>query len=276
MRRAIVVAAAVLLATAACTKGEIEPLPPAPSVPETTTTAVIDLSTRALPPVNGRTTTTIGVGPGSATISGTVRGPEGPVGQAIVRAERLVGDGAAAVDVLANDDGTYVLPSVLGGRYRVRAWRAPDLALTDPEVLFVDGRETRTLDLAVARYVGPFVSAAIAPNPPIVDRPAGLTVQVVERSVDVNGIVRGVPIPDLSVQLAGSADWRLATANPATTDGAGRVRWIVTCRRVGKLALAVNLADGSRPLDIPECSAPPPDPVEEPPPDDASTTTVPR
>ena len=262
MRR-VTAALLVLVATAACTKGEIEPLPPAPSVPETTTTAVVDLSGVPLPPVNGRTTTTILLGPGTATISGTVVGPEGPVPQAVIRAERLVGDGASGVDILANPDGTYTIPNILGGRYRVRAWRAPDLALTDPEVLFLDGKEKRTLDLKVSTYTGPFVSAAIAPNPPIVDRPAGLTVLVVERSVDASGVVRSVPLPDVSVQLAGSSDWRLASANPQITDAQGRAKWVLTCRRVGKLPLAVNLPDGSRPLEIPDCSAPAPEPVPE-------------
>ena len=70
----------------------------------------------SLAPVPGRaTTTTVVIGPGEATLKGTVNAPEGLVPGAIVRAERLVGDAVATADVITNPDGTWAIPAVLGG-----------------------------------------------------------------------------------------------------------------------------------------------------------------
>src|SRR5207248_2824996 len=103
--------------------------------------------------------------------------------------ERLVGDGVGSADIISQADGTWAAPNVLGGRYRVRAWRAPDLALTTPQLLFVGSTETKALSLRVDRYTGTGVQAAIAPSPPVVGEPANLVVSVTTRSVDDKGVV---------------------------------------------------------------------------------------
>ena len=275
-----VVLCAAALVVSACSRDEIANLKPPPTFADTTTTAAVDLSQVNLAGVPGRMTTTVQIGPGGATLAGAVIGPEGPVPGAVVHAERLVGDGIAAADVVTQPDGRWVMPGILGGRYRVRAWRAPDLALTNPEVFFLEGAQTKTLDLTVNRFQGVSVSAAIAPSPPIIDEPASLVVQVNERAVDDAGIVRGRPVSGAKAELVGSGDWRVLTANPATTDGAGRVRWQVLCRRAGTQPMSVVVADAqSFPLQLPACTvAPPPladgEPVE--PPDDEPTSTTTR
>ncbi|HVM08049.1 MAG TPA: carboxypeptidase-like regulatory domain-containing protein [Acidimicrobiales bacterium] len=259
-RRWVGVAALLALALVAsgCTKGEVEALPPAPSLPATTTTLAVDLSGIALAGVGGRTTTTIAMQPGQATISGTVVGPEGPVPGAVVRAERVVGDASGSIDILSGADGTFAFTTMVGGRYRVRAWKpAPDnLALTDPEVFFLEAKESKVLALTVRPYRGVSVSSDMAPNPPPIGEPVNLVIQVVDQVVDGQGIVRGVPVAGSRVELFGAGDWRLRSANPTTTDGNGRVGYTLECQRTGNQPLSVVVGDASTfPLQIPACTA---------------------
>jgi hypothetical protein len=217
------------------------------------------------------------MGPGKATISGSVRGPDGPVAGAVVHAERLVGEGAASMDLVTGDDGRFELPTVLGGRYRVRAWKAaPDnLSLVEPEVFFLEGSERKDLPLALTRYQGASVSAAIAPDPPLLGSPSNLVVQVVNREVDTNGIVRSTPIPSIAVELFGTGDWQLQSANPTTADASGRARWQLQCRRVGNQPLSVVVASTTTfNLNLPACTVPPPT-VDETDPAATSTTAAP-
>lgn len=251
----------VLLALSACTAKGVDTLPPPPTTrPRPPTTAVPDFSHVDLREVPGKTTTTVAMGPGRSTLRGVVFGPDGPVPGATVRAERLVGDGVGSVQVFTAEDGTWTVTGVFGGRFRVRAWRPNDLALTKPEVFFLNDGDTKQLQLRVERYTGLAVTHAIAPNPPFVDEPANLVVQVVQQSVDENGIVRGAPVPGVRVDLAGSGDWRVETSNPSVTNGEGRAMWRLRCRSEGKQDLRVLVSGTDQfPLDIPPCVLPPED-----------------
>ena len=265
----MLVAAAAL---AACSGSEDADKPrPVPSLPPTTT--AVDFSGVRLEGVPGNTTTTIVMGPGRAVLSGVVMGPEGPVPGAVVHAERLVGDGQASVDVATRADGTWAIPNILGGRYRVRAWRTPDLALTKPEVFFLSGDEKKRLDLGVTRYDGPAVTASIAPNPPYVGEPANLVVRLSIQSVDPMGIVRAVPAAPTSVNLVGSGAWSVESENPTFTDSVGDARWRVRCRASGPQSLAVVVGDfQTLPLTgLPACGAV----IAEPEPEPAPTTSAP-
>jgi hypothetical protein len=107
MRRAAVVLAPLLVA-AACSDDPFEPLPEPDDVQieETTTTTEPDLTGVPLAPVLGATTTTVAIGPGPLTIVGRVEGPDGPIPDAIVQLERLVGDTIATARVPTAPDGT--------------------------------------------------------------------------------------------------------------------------------------------------------------------------
>lgn len=259
MRRALVVAC--LVATAACTADGVDPLPAPPTTrPRPPTTAAPDYSTVALAAVPGRTTTTVPITGGKATLNGTVTGPEGAVGQAVVHVERLVGDQAATVDVVTNPDGTFALPQVFGGRYRVRAYRPPDLAQVKPELLFLGGDETKALTLKMARHEGVAVAAAIAPNPPVPTEPANLLVQVTLKSVDAGGVVRAVPIPGVRLELFATGRWTVEGSAAQFADGEGRALWRVRCGRQGEQPLSVLVGDGETlPLTLPACAEAPPE-----------------
>lgn len=258
-RSALAVVLLVALNACMTSRGRtVDPLPPPPStVAPPSTTIAPDFSEVALARVRGATTTTtIALGPGEATLKGTVTAPDGPVGSALVRVERLVGGAVAAVEVATQADGTWSSPAIKGGAFRVRAWRAPDLALVQPAFIFIGAKETFPLDLKLERYAGPFATAAVAPNPPVVGAPVNLAVQLSQRSVDDRGFVTGVPLVGTPVQLASSTGgWAVASANPALTDANGRARWVVRCGAVGAHPLSVSLGGAVAPLPLvlPSC-----------------------
>jgi hypothetical protein len=273
----------VVALVAGCSDGTFDklPRPEGEAASTTSTTALAELSKVVLPGVPGETTTTIDAGPGRAALAGTVTGPDGPVAGATVRVERLVGDGAARTDVVTAADGTWTLPRIKGGRYRVRAFRAPDMAQTRSEVFLLEGDEERRLDLRVEAFGAVSVTRAIAPNPPPVDEPANLVVRVVRRTVDPDGVVRAEPLVGLTVELFGTGRWSLGSTNPTTTDGGGNASFRLTCLVDGDNPLSV-LVDGTEttPLDLPACASAPPsttttigeDPGEDP--GEESTTTT--
>jgi hypothetical protein len=259
----------LLLAACGGTSYSIPEPDPIPSLPATTSAA--DFSSVGLAGVPGRTTTTIVLGPGPAGLKGTVAGPDGLIPGATVRLERLVGDAVASADVFTAPDGTWAAPGVLGGRYRLRAWRVPDLALTKPVVFFLGADEQRAVDLLATRYSGTAVSGSIAPSPPLVDEPANLVVRVAQQSVEGDGVVRAAPISGVQVELVGSGDWRVDTENPSFTDFQGDVQWQVRCRSSGQQPLGVIVNGEAFPLTLPECQ----DAFVEPTPDDGTGPSVP-
>ena len=260
----------------ACSGGDtaVDPLPPPPSTQaRPSTTAAPDYSGVALPGAAGKATTTTAVlGPGTATVKGTVIGPDGtPTSGATVRVERLVGKAVASLDVASNPDGTWAALNVLGGSYRVRAWRAPDIAQVKPAFFFVGSTETYPVELKLERNFGTTPQPAVAPTPPFVGQSTNLVLQLSSRSVDAGGIVQGVPMAGATVVLAGGGGWTVGLPNPTVTDATGRARWEMVCQGPGvqPLGLTVNGAEQFQ-LALPACApAPVPTTVPEP------TTTVP-
>ncbi len=195
--------------------------------------AIVDFQGVPLPALDGTTTTTSVALAGRAHLSGSVMGPAGPLPGAVVRAERLVGDQVASADVVTGSDGRWDLPGVAGGRWRVRAWLAPAFAQTEPEILFLNATEERTLDLVVSQFSGPGVAVAVAPDPPQRGGLIGVAVQVAVRSVDADGVVRASPIVGRLLELTATGTWRLRGPNPAVTDGTGQATFVLECTASG-------------------------------------------
>jgi hypothetical protein len=245
------------LALAGCAPGAVSALPLPPSTtPSQSTTTTPDYSGVMLPKVAGRTTIpAVAFEPGRASLSGAVSGPNGPTGGATVEIQRLVGDASGTTLVTAGPDGRWSRPGVLGGRYRVRAWRTPDQTSASPAIFFLAGTENRTVDLTLQSFSGPAVTAAIAPNPPLVSQPANLVLDVTTRSVDGDGYGRSNPTAGATVQLTGSGAWQISGANTATTDGGGQVTWQLTCQGSGAQPLSASVNGGlPLPINLPDCA----------------------
>jgi hypothetical protein len=260
MRRALWLGAAVV-ALAGCGGGvpSIDlPTPPttrAGAVP----TTLPDTSDVALAGIPGVTTIPPpALAPGNSRITGTVRGPDGPVGGATVRIERFVGDASARADIVTRADGTFASDPILGGRYRVRAWRAPDLTSDRPIVFYLDDGKSQPVDLALTSHGGIDVGGSMSPNPPYEGALELLTVSVTGVSVDGNGIVRTAPVAGIAVDLTVPSGWQVYTADPQPTNDGGRATYQVRCTLAGSGGFSASVGGQTFTLELPSCATPPP------------------
>ena len=256
---------AVVVALAACSSGDpFEPLPEpeARPAPSTSTSAPPNYRDVVLAPADGTTTTTeVVVGPGPATLAGRVDGPDGPVEGAIVRLERMVGDASAGLDVSTGSDGAWRAPGVLGGRYRIRAWRPPDLAMFEPHILFVEAARPGGVALMLEPLQPLAVDIALAPDPPVVGAPVNLLVRISSQIVGDDGVVRATPQAGVDLILGTGSGWTPRSPVQASTDIAGNATFTLICRAAGPQELMVTLPGtvGPQP-DAPPADSPPPAP----------------
>lgn len=250
----------LLLVATACgaTVPSIDLPTPPPTKPGATTSSLPDYSGVPLAGVPGETTVVAPpLAPGSSRINGTVRGPDGPVGGATVRIERFVGDVHSHADIITRPDGTFETDPILGGRYRVRAWRAPDLSLDKPVVFYLEHAKTQPVDLALSRRGGISVRGSFTATP-YEGELLALVVNVSGTVVDEAGIVRTAPVAGITVDLSAPPNWQVFSIDPTTTDAAGRATYQVECTADGSSSFTAAVGGQSYPLDLPACTTPPP------------------
>ena len=262
-RLSVVGALAVTVAAGGC--GGVQTLsfrPPPPTVPVpvvTQPTLPSGLSSVIDAAVPGATTIAAPIiGPGSAALNGTVLGPSGPVAGAIVEADRLVGDQEATVKTKTAADGSWSIPSILGGRYRVRAWQSPGLTLLTPQIFFLPDTQVQSMTLQLTSFTGPDVAASIAPGVVVQGQRENLLVQVTNPTVGADGVVRDLPDVDASVTLTDGPEWNVYNGNPLKTGAGGQVLFQVSCEGVGSVPLSAEV--GSTPpitLQLPSCGPSP-------------------
>ena len=254
---------------AGCSKHEGKALPAPKPGETTTTTAPVDLTQVSLQPIalTGKpTTTTRPVGGGKATIAGRVVDTDGnPVPGAFVRAT-YYGDPTKpeVIEALSLDDGTYKFEQVLGGRWRVRAWKTPELATLEDNAFFLGYTENRQLDLKVKAATDYVVTSSMAPNPPFTGSPVELAVLVLSQTVDDNGVVHRSPVGGAAVTLNIIGKWYLGTDATEATEANGRAAWPLTCVEEGQQPITAVVGGRDWPLNLPACH----DPME------TSTTTA--
>lgn len=242
------------------------PTPPASSASGAgaTTTLTSDLTAVSLNPVGSTPPTAVVLTPGAASLSGIVIGPTGPLGGATVLVERLVGDSVGGKTVAAQADGTWKLGGIKGGRYRIRAWRPPDLTMLTPQVVLVGATDNPSVTLPLLAYNGQSVTATIAPSPPQVGQAATLVVQATQQAVGSDGVVRAGPLTGSTVFVLAAGNVLLTGTNPGPTDAGGKLAVLLTCVTAGPVGLSASL-DGltTFPLTVPDCvpGAVPPPPV---------------
>lgn len=249
------------LVSTTCAAPERRTLPPPSSTSSTVppeTTVTIDHSRIALPAVGGATTTTLAE-TGSAHLRGVVVGPDGNVGEAIVRIERLVGDAVQVRDVRAAPDGTWEVTGIPGGRVRVRAFLPPALTMAQPEIFFLPSTEVRELRLVVTAHRGPDVRATTSPRTPFVGDLVNLAIRVTERVVDDQGVARTVPRSGIGVEVR-SSGWEPVDARPVT-DGDGIALFTYRCDRSSPVTATAYIgAEPDQqvyPLEVPPCGVRP-------------------
>jgi hypothetical protein len=271
VRRLFVVLLALL--AAACSNGTPDAAPPDTTVvAETTTTP----TTAAAATTTSRPTTTsstvrptttsstlLALGPGDASIVGTVSGPAGGVEGAIVRVERLVGKAVASTDVTTSAGGSYSIATILGGSYRVRALKPPEYASSPVEAFFLAANERKVLDLKMLPAGGERITATVNPNPPRVEQTASLTIQVGTGRVDDQGRPAITPRPGVLLTLTPGAGLVLEGTPQALTDGNGSATWRIRCLVEGANTFQLVVGTGTTQVKIPACAAaaPPPAPT---------------
>ena len=278
MRRAGLAAGLVVAAgLVACSGGHGRALPTttAAPAPATTSTTFFDAAAVQLPTVPGQTTEPpVAVTPGPASLNGTVTDDTGaPVDAAIVNLERIVGDRSASTQVTTAADGTWGVQGILGGVYRVRAWRAPDLAQAAATVVFVSATATPPVQLLVTHFTGTSVQAAVAPNPPPVGAPASIVVQVTSAAVGADGVVRQAALTGAVVVIGATGNWAIDGAASQVVGPSGQVVWQGTCEAPGPQPVSVSVSGAAAvDLGLPACEAPPTTTTSGAPPSTTSTT----
>ncbi len=297
---------AVLLA--ACGAPASGLLPPPSSTSSTSTaptTLPVDRSLVGLEALPGQVTSSIPLESGRSTIRGRVLAPEGDAAGALVRVDRLVGDAVQRRDVPTGPGGEFVLANVPGGRYRVRAFLAPRLAMMNSEIFFLEDGGTKEIDLRTEVFDGLTAKGATNPAAPIVGQGVNLAIRVAQRSVDGEGVGREVPLAGVPVRISTSGfavldrepdpdpepDPDDPDAEPVeepaaaarVTDANGVIVFQFACDRVGSTTATAVVGSGDTEqtfsIEVPPCSPVPTTTTTAPPAEDesgdATTTTVP-
>ena len=227
------------------------------TVPPSTTSSTVRPTTTTTGPPRTTTTTIVALGPGDATIGGTVSGPAGPVDGATVRVERLVGRSVATQDVTTSAGGLWQLASILGGSYRVRAFKPPDLATSPVESFFLAASERKTtIDFKLPAAGGERITALVNPNPPRVDQPATITITVGIGRVDDQGRPAITPRPGVPLTLTGGPGVVVESPPVVVTDGNGSAAWRIRCTAEGANTVALTVGTGVTQVRFEGCGPP--------------------
>lgn len=280
MKRLSIVGTLLAIALAGCNSASVAPLPKPPEVSELpTTTTLADFSGVSLPKVPGTTTTVASpFRGGAAQIAGRVTLGGTPIGGAVVRVERFDGDSVSgSVDVTSEANGNYLVNSLNGGRYRVRAFRAPDAAQPQAQVFFLGASEKRSLDLAMNSYSGGSVTvnAFVTPDPPTLGTPSTVTVSVSTRGVDASGVARSVPSAGIPVTLVSAGGRGIVSSNPSVTGANGRATFTIQCNSLDRQGLSVIVPGAAATsVNVAGCQMPTTTTSSTLPDDDATSNTI--
>lgn len=260
----VLLALAPLLASCAGGVGSLSfPDPPSTTVPAPPPPDSLPAGLASTPeqPVAGVTTTTApAMGPGTASLGGSVTDQNGSVvAGATVEIDRVVGYAYASARTTTAADGSWAIHDILGGDYRVRAWLAPQLDMPTPTLIFLADGQSQNLTLQETSYQGQQVQVAINPSNPLFGQNANLVVQVTNPSIDSNGVLTSPPVVGAAVTLVNGPGWQVQNGNPITTNSAGQATFVVQCTQTGVDPLGAEV--GSSPpvsLEMPPCGAPAP------------------
>ena len=194
---------------------------------------------------------------GKSSIEGTVIGPDGPVEGATVNIERHTVDGTASTEVTTNADGSWESTELIGGRYRIRAWKPFELTMNSSEVLFVVDAESVNLDLAVAPIDPALKLRFASPGEVVVGFTATVAVSVTTSSVDHDGFELVTGVGEQTVTLT-PGPGIMVSPTSAVTDADGVATFGVWCVSEGNFGAEISHETGVEPVSLADCVAEPP------------------
>jgi hypothetical protein len=174
--------------------------------------------------------------------------------------ERLVGKDTATVNV-TTAGGSWRLDAVLGGSYRVRAFKPPDLAQAQPEVFFLAANDTKNVDLKMDRYDGERITAVVQPDPPVVGQAALVTVQIGVARVDDQGRPSVAPRSGVRMKVTVGQTLILESAAESVTGADGSAGFTVRCVSAGTGSMSLTLPTGVTSVPLPACATAPAPPT---------------
>jgi hypothetical protein len=191
---------------------------------------------------------------GTAKVHGTVFGPDGPLEGATVRLERFAGADFGILDVVTDKDGQYHADGILGGRYRLRAWLKPSLATVEPVAFFLAADKTdQVADVAVEKHDGLALQGALDAPEPHVGEQVQFKALVSQETVDDNGIVQGVGVPGVAIQMQPADGVRILSDASGLTQPDGLVIFTVACLTTGDHTITIISGDLSQDVALPPC-----------------------
>ena len=201
-------------------------------------------------PLLATTATTAAPVVGDARLDGVVLGPDGaPLPGATVRLERLVEDRTAALDLMTDASGTFNASALAGGRYRVRAWRAPTYTQQSSEVLFLADGERRSLVLPTDAPKRLDLSVRATPSRVVVGQTAMLEVKALVDVIDANGQITKTGWPNELVTASGSGVLG-GQGGQAVSNGAGIVAFAFRCTQPGSGSFSVTAVVAAETVEV--------------------------
>jgi hypothetical protein len=205
-------------------------------------------------PGNAQPSPPIPVRGGTSSVSGTVTGPDGPVGGAMVRIERWVGSASGEIMTSTDGGGHFVAAGLLGGHYKVRAWKQPALATFDAATGFVPFGGRLQVNVIMEKHDAFTVQMAATSATASVGTGFGMAVLVTREQVDPNGVVIDGPVADVPVMLLVDSAVSIDGHNPARTATSGFATWTLTCKSAGHFTATATTNHGSATAALPTCS----------------------
>ncbi len=191
---------------------------------------------------------------GTAKMHGTIFGPDGPVEGATVRLERFAGIDFGILDVVTDKDGTYHADDIKGGRYRVRAWLKPDLATVEPIAIFLAADKVdQVVDIDLERHNGLALQGALDAAEPHVGEQVSFKALLTQETTDDNGIVQGVGVPGVEIDMAPADGIRALSPLTGMTGDDGFVIFTVACLTTGDHTISIISGDQHQDVALPPC-----------------------
>jgi hypothetical protein len=190
---------------------------------------------------------------GKSSVSGTVTGPGGPVGGAIVRIERWVGSASGAIMTSTDGAGHFGATGLLGGHYKVRAWQQPALATFDAATGFVPFGGHLQVNVVMEKHDAFTVQLAATSPTASVGKGFGVEALVTREQVDGNGVVIDGPVANAAVKLSVNSAVSIGGENPAKTGANGFATWTLTCQTAGSFTATATTIRGTATAALPTC-----------------------